>query len=488
VAALAVIASSAGAQVHVTIDDVGPGFAGRALRAALRQSHRLVEPDTTIYVVPRDAVVRTPLIVLGRETRIEGRVDGDVFVIGANVHVRTGAVVNGRIMAIGGGAYPSTLAYVSGEVETFRYSTFDIARTPDGYRLSYRSLEPVAERPLLFPLFYGLRSPQYDRVNGLTLPFGPSLTFGGDRAVFDVLLTYRSALGAFDPSLELRYQLTRRTRAMMSVARTSATNDSWIWHDLVNSFFVLTYGEDTRNYYRTDRARVTLHRLLEGTKGTVEPYLGFNTERAWSVAGNLAAGGAWSLIGRNDTLGMLRPNPGVGHVHRSAVLAGARANWQFTDVVVNATTRAEASVFEPFERYVQFTSDVAVAFPTFSDHDYALDVHWVTTVGDTPAPQRWAYLGGAGTLPFIGLMSQGGDQLLLVDQRYSIPLERVQFGAFGSPVLQFRHRLGAAGLGGLPALEQMVGFGLSLTIIRGEIQVDPASQRVRASAGFTFSR
>jgi hypothetical protein len=486
--ALALLATTARAQVHVTITDVGPGAAGRAVRSALRQSHRLVEPDTTLYIVPRDAVVRTPLIVLGRNTRIDGRIDGDVFVIGANLYVRTGAVVNGRVMVIGGGAYPSSLAYVSGEVESVRFSTFDITRSPDGYRLSYRSLEEPAERPLLFPLFYGLRTPQYDRVNGFSQPFGPALSFGGERGVADVLVTWRSALGAVDPSLDVKYQLSRRSRATLSVARASISNDAWIWHDLVNSLFVLTYGEDTRNYFRADRARMTLHTLLEGERGRIEPYIGATTERTWSVAANLPSGGAWSLMGRNDSLGMLRPNPGVPATHRSALLAGAAAHWQAADVVVTARTQAEASVFEASERFVQFTSDLAVSYPTFGSQDYALDVHWVATVGDAPPTQRWAYLGGPGTLPFIDMLSQGGDRLLLIDQRYSVPLERVRFGMFGNPVLQFRHRIGAAGLGTLPALEQMVGLGLSLTIIRGEIQFDPVSRGTRAAAGFTFSR
>ena len=107
---------------------------------------------------------------------------------------------------------------------------------------------------------------------------------------------------------------------------------------------------------------------------------------------------------------------------------------------------------------------------------------------DAPPPQRFAYAGGSGTLPFIGMLAQGGDELLLIDQRYSVPLLRVSLGAFGSPVLQLRHRIGAAGLGSLPTFEQMVGLGVSLTVIRGEFQFDPATQRGRVTAGFTFSR
>jgi hypothetical protein len=417
-------------------------------------------------------------------------VDGDVIVVGGNLYVRAGATVSGRAIAIGGGAYPSSLAVVTGEVAGFRQSTFDIARTADGYRLSYRSLEQQREKPLLFPMVYGFRTPQYDRVNGLSQPFGPAFAFAHERGLGDVLATYRTNLGVIDPSLDLRYQLTRRTRATLSAERGSFSNDAWIWKDLVNSLFALALGEDTRNFYRADRADVALFRLWEGESVRLEPFVGATSERAWSVGPGVgAAGGAWSVIGSADALGMRRPNPAIDAGRLTSLLVGATGHWESAETMVDARTRVEASLTSPAPgHFQQITSDVAVSFPTFGEQEYALDVHWVTTVGDTPPRQRWAYLGGPGTLPFLDMLSEGGDELVLIDQRYSVPLMGVSVGVFGHPVLQLRHRIGAAGVGGLPSIEQMVGVGLSLTIVRGEIQVDPVSRRVRAAAGFTFSR
>jgi hypothetical protein len=65
---------------------------------------------------------------------------------------------------------------------------------------------------------------------------------------------------------------------------------------------------------------------------------------------------------------------------------------------------------------------------------------------------------------------------------------KVRFGIFGVPTLLLRHRIGSAGLARLPAFEQLVGFGVLLTIVRGEVQIDPASGKTRVSAGFSFSR
>ena len=64
----------------------------------------------------------------------------------------------------------------------------------------------------------------------------------------------------------------------------------------------------------------------------------------------------------------------------------------------------------------------------------------------------------------------------------------IGWGIMGNPTLQFRHRIGSAGVGKLPSFEQVVGFGVELTIIRGEVQVDPKTQKVRFSVGFTFAR
>ena len=81
-----------------------------------------------------------------------------------------------------------------------------------------------------------------------------------------------------------------------------------------------------------------------------------------------------------------------------------------------------------------------------------------------------------------------GDELLLIDQRYSIPVTNVKIGFLGMPTLQLRHRVGSAGLGSLPTLEQMISVGVTLMIVRGEIQMDPASGSIRGSVGFSFSR
>ena len=120
--------------------------------------------------------------------------------------------------------------------------------------------------------------------------------------------------------------------------------------------------------------------------------------------------------------------------------------------------------------------------------EYTLDVHSLTTFGDTPPAQRFGYVGGSGTLVFLSLLEQGGDELLHVEQLYSVPFEKVNLGFLGIPTFYLRHRIGSAGVGSLPDFEQMLGVGVVLTFARGELQIDPASGKLRFSGGLSFSR
>ena len=477
---------------RITFTDLGPGAAGRTLRDALGRPHRLVLPDTAAFVQRRGQTEPITLIVLGRDAYIGGRVEGDVIVVDGDLFVRAGAEIAGRAIAIGGGAYPSSLAYVGRGTESYHDQTFVITPTGNDLQLAYRSLRLGEEPPLLFPFFYGFRVPTYDRVNGVSLPFGPTLTFAGDRGELDVLATYRSDLGAVDPSARLGFQLTRRTRVDAQLARGSFSNDEWILIDLINSGATLVFGEDTRNFYRADRGELTLHRLWETRHTAIEPFIGGRYEKSWPVGPIPGTrNGPWSVLERGDAVdGMLRPNPQVTELEIPSALAGLSLQWEAEDVRVSARSALEVATrgATPLDDgFKQLTTDLDVRFPTFGEQSYRAEVHWVTSQG-APPMQRFAYLGGPGTIPFLDILEQGGGELLLVDQRYAIPLNRITVGFMGSPTLQLRHRLGSAGLASLPSLEQMIGLGISLTVIRGEIRLDPSSGKTDFTVGFTFAR
>ena len=92
-----------------------------------------------------------------------------------------------------------------------------------------------SESPISLPLGIGLRIPSYDRVNGLALPWGPKLTLGEEKFQLDGLVTYRSNLGKWDPSLEGFARPGDADEIKLYVGRGTFTNDSWIRSDLAYS-------------------------------------------------------------------------------------------------------------------------------------------------------------------------------------------------------------------------------------------------------------
>ena len=486
-------AARAGAQT-VQITDLGPGRAGRWLRDALRGPHVLLRSDSASpAALPRDTAYASTVIVLGGPATVASNVHGDVIVVGGDLFLHPGVEISGRAIAIGGGVYETSLGHVRGGVYPNRDFTYRVTTRPDGsIALEYVPLEQRDVRVVTLPGLYGVRIPTYDRSNGLSFPFGPTLSFDTARIELDALGTYRSQLGVVDPSLELRASIGRRLSITASAGRTTPSNDRWIYSDIVNSLTMLASGTDTRNYYRADRAEGRVAYRFESAVSTVTLSVGARDERAWSVRPDSGArGGPWTLfnLGDQEREHRLRPNPRVIDGTIASAVGGARFEWSDQGVNLMLAAEAEApwtSVRD--RRFVQTTVDGTVAFPTFGTQSVQIESHAVVTAGDTAPPQRFAYLGGAGTLPTFELLEFGGDQLLWAEGRYIIPVERIRIRVLGSPTVTLRYITGAAGVGRLPTLEQNVGVRLAISLLRVEYLVDPASRRSRVSAGISLFR
>lgn len=483
-------------QPRVVIVDRGPGASGRILAEVLAKPHRLVEPDTSRFTLRRDEQVTTGLVVLGRTTSIDGQVDGDLVVVGGDLFVHPGARISGRAVAIGGAVYPSTLALPLRQPQSFRDNTFTITPTPTGYELAFQSLLADATPMLTLPGVYGLRVPTYDRVNGVSVPAGPAFSFARDRVAANLLATYRSDLGKIDPSADVALELSPRLRLEGRAGRGTFSNDRWIRSDHVNSLYTLLVGRDSRNHYRADRAEATLHHRWETATLILEPFVGGRGERSWAVGPWLGEEGSpWSVIDRTDTLdGMLRPNPPVPDLDIVSALMGGDLRWESGGVKAAAQVFAERSLRmdgpsgNGTDAFTQLTFDLDIAFLTFGDQEYELAVRSVTTPEGPPPLQRFAYLGGSGTLPFLHLLEQGGGELLFLDQQYSIPIPALELRLLGVPTLLLRHRLGSAGVDRLPSFEQTISLGVIVSVFRVEFAMDPANQDTRLTVGLGFAR
>jgi hypothetical protein len=349
------------------------------------------------------------------------------------------------------------------------------------------------ESPITLPLGVGLRIPSYDRVNGLTLPWGPQLVLGEDKLQLDALVSYRSNLGKWDPSLEGLVRAGDANEIKLYVGRGTFTNDSWIRSDLFNSAAALFVGSDARNYYRADRASLRLTRTVTTSALVLTPFIAGNIERDWSTGSLTPQKTPWSFFGRKGNLKMRRPNPPVAKGRINSFSAGS-------GVMVSRgglEGKLDVGIEHAFEAptflcasippigppacgeatFTQTTVDSRVKFPTFGAQTFEFRGHAVLAGGDLLPPQRFAYLGGSGTLATVNLLALGGDNLLYVQGDYIIPIERIVLPYVGSPFLALRYAAGNAGLGKIPSLIQNLGVGAGASFLRVDYSIDPAQNR-----------
>jgi hypothetical protein len=475
--------SLVGAQ-EVVLRDAGPRQVASIVSNAIAQPHAL-RAGREALVLRRDTLITSNLLVLGRPTYLASRVQGDVVVIGADLYLRPGSDVSGRAIAIGGTVSRSFLGRVGGTVESYRDDGYSITPTPGRYELAYQGRK--ADPPPVFQLagVQGLMIPSYDRVDGLSLPVGVLATLGDSIVTVEPSATYRSRLGVVDPGVNVRLMPGRPLRLEADVARSTRTNDTWIYSDLINSAATIAFGNDTRNYFRVDGGTARLIEHIESSTTELEPFVGGRYEKVSPIT---AAGNVWSALGRTSIEHMARPNPLVERGTIGSVLAGAALIYTAGPVRAKLRAEGESSTRTPTgtSSFRQLTLDGSIDFPTFGLQHLRVRGHSITTTGDSVPLARYGYLGQGNSLPLLERLEQGGDQLLFVESRYSIPLPGIVLPVVGSPTIFVRHLMGAAGVRSLPKLEQELGAGLGISLLRVDVTIDAAGKR-KADFGIGLS-
>ena len=364
----------------------------------------------------------------------------------------------------------------------------DTATEPDTAYVEY------SDPPLTLPLGIGLRTPSYDRVNGLTIPWGPKLLLGDGRFELDAIVSYRSHLGDWDPSIEGVFRPGYRNEVKFFVGRTTLSNDAWIRSDLINSAAVLAVGSDARNYYRADKASLRFSRSFTTRSFTLAPFLAGLIEEGSPVGSLNPQGSPWSVVGRTGRLRMRRPNPQVLEGRINSILGGATIDYFRGELDAKLDATVEEAIKSPHEEcifppgggvicdlgegsFTQATIHGIVKFPTFGAQTFSFRTHAVLTGSDFVPPQRYAYLGGAGTLATVDLLALGGDRLFFAEGEYMVPIERIILGPLGSPFIALRYAAGSAGVRELPSLIQNLGVGVGISILRVDFSIDPAGNR-----------
>lgn len=327
------------------------------------------------------------------------------------------------------------------------------------------------------PLGVGIRMPTYDRVNGLSLPWGPVITIPPGRVVIDPTVTYRSHIGKIDPAVKITSAFGHMDTLSVYVGRGTFSNDVWIRSDLVNSLAALGVGSDARNYFRADRATAQLWHSFRTERFVWSPFIGVLHERDWSIGIPTQHENApWSLLNKDDSLKMQRPNPAIAPGHVTSGLAGVKGTYEENELKGQFSVQVERSFDEPAsasnDHFTQATIDGKAEFPTFGMQSFEFKAHALASSGPAP-PQRYTYLGGAGTLATVDLLALGGDRMFFAAAEYHIPLSRPLLPFVGTPVISARYAAGSAGVDSLPDFIQNIGVGLGVKLVKVEYHIDP---------------
>lgn len=436
---LGVLASGASQAAAQQVQRTGRGLHDydQQLDSVLSGSYTLVSANR---LIENGETVRGTVLVAGATLRVNGTIDGDVWIVDGNVFLRPTAVVTGTVYNLGGGYFPSEQARVAG-VQDEPFAPYEVERREDG---SLRIVGTRQRSMLVLDGFRGVRLPTYDRVDGLTLGLGAGFLTPPIGAIEPMLrgwVEYRFERGELTGGGEASATRGRTTLAV-GAERTTATEDRWIRGDLTNSISVLWDGDDHRNYYQSDRGWVELRRVLEE-----RPHRDTNAFVRLQVedATSLEAGDPW-MIRKPDSI---RPNPAMPEIRITSIVAGGLMSWEQPRLDAELEAEAEFAIdaFDGERSFNRFVINGAAAVPALADHTISLQVHWRAPLPGTDSlpRQRWSMVGGSGTLPTFDIGEFQGDRVVFAEIRYIIPLpEYLRIPYVGVPSFNLLHASGTA--------------------------------------------
>lgn len=450
--------------------------------------------------VPAGDTIASDVLVLDGELYLEGVVRGDVVAIDADVYLRPGSVIEGDLVNAGGGVYRSELAEVRRRVRSLPNLPYEVERRGDGVVIvSHQPFRALDLGPAL-----GFRIPEYNRVDG----FAPAWGF---------TLSARPVLAGFAPGVRghVGYrtepgEITGGGSAFLEGdrllfeggwSRLTRSNDRWIRGDLRNSVDFLLDGDDMRNYYDADVA-FGLARYRFGSE-EAERSVDVGVRYEMEDASSMRRHSPWTIFG-DDTL---RTNPRIDAGEIGSFIPFVAAEWLTPRTATDARVELESGSFTsdtdplvcaPDEECPAATADFTrlridseFAMQALLDHTLEIELQFMLPVGgDEPLPrQRWAMLGGSGTLRTVEDAAFHGDHLAYSETEYLIPLRFIALPRNIVPSLELIHMAGLAWTGDRTEDEdliQNVGARLNVSALFARWLIDPASGDQEITVGLSW--
>lgn len=446
----------------------------QALRGILDAGrYQLLDRDT---VIPATAHLPGDLVVVGATVRLDGTVDGSVAVLNGTFFLRPGSRVSGRIVSVGSIVLRSSRATMGDTISVPLDVEVALARSGENFTLSLEPPPPPSR--VKGAGLYGLATPTYDRVNGLSVRAGADIRLAADTLAPTLRLSgvLRTARWSPGGTASLRVPLGR-ARLTLAAGRETMTNDRWIRGDFENSVAALFVRSDARDYYDADFASVSLAGrpappLIAG-EGFVTPRLEVRAERDRS----LRARGVFTFFGDSAW----RANPPVVEGKIAAVVPGAEVGWRGQTASARLETSLEVGrlmrdSWSDGKGFAQLVADGEWGMTALWGHTLGVRAHLLQPLGSRAAPpQRWSFLGGPGTLPTLGYDALRGDHLVFFESAYNVPIPQLALPLIGVPTLGLRDAVGSAWVTGeeSPRWTQNIGAGVQFSVFYLFLYVDP---------------
>lgn len=476
-----VVPRALAAQTVVTSGDGDVLMDQRLERLLQGGEYAAVSTDTTIA---RGDVVEGSLLVLGSTATIEGTIDGDLVLIDGEVFLRPSAAVRGDVINLGGGLYASELATIQGETQ-------DRPRAPYRVRREGELIVIVAESErATFELdgMFGFHVPRYNRVDGLALDWGATTRvarFGLTEAFVHGQAGYRTDRGAFAWGGSLI--LERGAWQLEGGAeRYTASNDRWIRGDVRNSLDFVWEGDDLRNYYEATTGFLELQRRFGQEESPRQVRVGVRLQT--EDADPLETGSPWTLWGDDS----LRVNPPLADGSIRSAIPWIEAEWLTPRTALEG--RLDVELGQPDgtidETFARLHVGGEWAMLALRNHTLEIETQWLVPLGmaELLPPQRWAMLGGSGTLRTLGDGAMLGDHLAYIETEYIIPFPRAwRLPVLGLPELQLLHIAGGAWSGERDSrFVQNLGARIEVFAFYARYIIDPENDDTEFTVGVSW--
>ena len=472
--------ASAASGQQVLLRGYGEADLDAILRSALDGPHQLITQD---ILIGRSDTLRGTILVVQARFILEGTVIGDVVGVDANMYYRPNAVVTGQVTNIAGGFYPSELARI-GAREDRPLAPYVVLRSGDDLIIEGTNNRPTIamEGP------FGFRVPEYNRVDGLRVEWGPTLLlppFAGAEPFVGASIGYATERGDIIKRAAFGFKRGRSTLTFGWDDEVTETNDRWMRSDLKNSLSVIWNGKDYRNYYAAQRFYGEFARVLERGPRTTSYWIRGQREDA----SPLVAADVFTVLEPDS----VRNNPFVPPSTITSISAGAASQFLGATSAWNVNAWVESAgggLVDSDHAFNMYGLGGVYAMKAIANQTLEIEANVRGPLPGTDAlpQQRWTFVGGSGTLYTYDIGQFRGDRLFFVESEYTIPFaQRLKLPFLGLPRLKLMHNIGMAWSEDVERdFEQNIGARLQFTVAHVRYVMNPRNSDSKFSVGLSF--